>query len=152
MLHWYIIYLLGLNRIFQMLAVWLISYHISLSINQRNVIVGLSHVDLFSFKISINYYTWMVNPPGKFINHAKYRWKTTNLSGSSTQSSGKLTPGWGQAGQNKARSPFPGMLSLMWPYPNLFFNSKTRHCLKALKSSRYLFCSIWYIVINDWFG
>jgi hypothetical protein len=55
-----------------------------------------------------------------------------------SHSSGRLMPGCGQAGQNKARSPNPGVLFKSWPYPNLFLVWRSRHCLETLINSLYL--------------
>ena len=59
--------------------------------------------------------------------------------GSSLQSLGRLIPGWGQAGQNSARSPLPGSVSKSCPKPNLFLLDKSRHCRDTLINSRYRF-------------
>ena len=45
----------------------------------------------------------------------QYHINITHLSGSSRQFVGRLMPGCGHAGQNRARSPFPGDLSVSCP-------------------------------------
>jgi hypothetical protein len=92
---------------------------------------------MISLEVSIGDHHTVVFSPGNSWSAVLSGWNfsLTYCSGSLSNFCGKLIPFWGQHGQNWAKSPIPGDLSVSWPNPNRFLACKSCHTLDIRLSS-----------------
>ena len=141
--------LLHLFRHLQMGLIKVFTGKEAMSVGQKNIILRVFHLQLFSWKVSVQNIAPCIFPPVQ----KKSVWHNDNIEGipdcstSSDQSGGKLTPGWGQAAQKRAKLAGPGSESVWWPNPCHFLYFKFLHSLEAQSSSLYL---SWTNLILTW--
>lgn len=110
--------------------------HKTCPICQKNIICGIFLFLMESYKVAIRCVLRTIEYSVMHNEYVSCMSVLTHWWGNSLQLSGRLIPGWGQAGQNTVSSPGPGSRSSCANPCHLRFFI-CRHCLDTLMSSRY---------------
>lgn len=115
-------------------------HHISATWGNADIVLRAFHFQMVGRKVSINHDASGIQP-AKVEESVKKWWIIiiTHLRLSFSQSSGRFTPGWGQAGQKMAKAPGSTTPSAVWPYPACILAMMSLQALDVRISSRYRF-------------